>query len=212
MTPGRRYLPARSISRLAAGRNASPLTAAILPLRIATPPSMVPAGVTIKPFLKTMSAGLVAMFEFARSCVSLLSCFRQIAQVDYAVHWRGSLLQAEVFPVLHDFARALHVNAAVPRYGFLGFHIQRVSFFGFVLFGFGAIGQRVHRGLLVFRLVKKLAGFYVGAQKAHHQGAVFLRPVAARAGNRILKVVDIVGRESERAEAGRKRDEIRRLV
>src|SRR5690349_20503832 len=99
MAPGRRYLPARSISRFAAGRNASLPTAAILPSRMATPPSMVPAGVTIKPFLKTMSAGWFAIFKSAGSFDDLLSRLRQVAQVNHAVHRRGRLLQAEVFPV-----------------------------------------------------------------------------------------------------------------
>src|SRR6266545_1933146 len=212
MTPGRRYLPERSISRLAAGRKASLPTAAILPLRIATPPSMVPAGVTIKPSLKTMSAGLVAIFESARLFFYLLSCFRQVAHVDEAIYGRWQLLQAEVFPVLCDFARALQVDAAVSGYGFLGFHVQRIGFFRFLFFRFGALGERAHRSLLIFRVVEKLAGFKIGAQEPHREGFVFLRPVAAYAGDRVLKIVDVVGRESERAEPRRQRDEIRGLV
>src|SRR4030095_10017422 len=63
IAPGRRYLPARSIWRSAVGKNPSLPTAAILPSRIATPPSMVPPGVTIKPFLKTRSAALLAISD-----------------------------------------------------------------------------------------------------------------------------------------------------
>src|SRR5262245_1034435 len=63
MAPGKRYLPARSISRSAAGKKPSLPTAAILPSRIATPPSMVPPGVTIRPFLNTRFAALFAIIE-----------------------------------------------------------------------------------------------------------------------------------------------------
>src|SRR5262245_61363644 len=63
IVPGRRYLPARSIWRSAVGKKPSLPTAAILPSRIATPPSMVPPGVTIKPFLNTRSVALFAIIE-----------------------------------------------------------------------------------------------------------------------------------------------------
>src|SRR4030095_1549251 len=100
IAPGRRYLPARSIWRSAAGKNPSLPTAAILPSRIATPPSMVPLGVTIKPLLKTRSAALLVIIEAEIPSLSLFSRLGQVAQVDHAVHRRWHFLQAELFPIL----------------------------------------------------------------------------------------------------------------
>src|SRR6266436_4608090 len=122
IAPGRRYLPARSIWRSAAGKNPSLPTAAILPSRMATPPSMVPPGVTIKPFSKTRSAALLVMSE-----PTFIFRLSQVTQVDHAVYRRWHFLEAELFPILCYSARSLHVHAAVPRYGFLSFHVKRVG-------------------------------------------------------------------------------------
>src|SRR4029434_8503796 len=44
---------------------------------------------------------------FVRHKGILLSCLRQITQIDHAVHWRWHFLQAELFPVLGDSPRPL---------------------------------------------------------------------------------------------------------
>src|ERR1044072_1077746 len=197
MAPGSRYLPARSISRSAAGKNLSLPTAAILPSTIAAPPSMVPPGVTTRPFLKTISAVLTAIFVI-HLLVDLLFRLSQVTQVDHAIdRWRW-LWQAEVFPVLGNLTRTLHIDTAVARNRLLGFHIECVGFFRFVLVRLGAVGEGAHGRFFVFRVIEKYAGFQVGAQKAHHEGAFLLRPVAPGTGDRVLEVVDVVGGEAER--------------
>src|SRR5689334_12216182 len=115
MAPGSRYLPARSISRSAEGKNASLPMAAILPSTIAAPPSRVPPGVTTRPFLKTISAPFAVIFVFPARFCDLLSRLSQIAQIDGAIDRRRRLWQAEVFPALRNLARALQIDPAVAR-------------------------------------------------------------------------------------------------
>src|SRR5947199_8880448 len=212
MIPGRRYFPARSISRSAAGRNVSRPTAAILPPRMATPPSMVPAGVTIKPFLKTRSAVVLAISYSANTLPSLFPRFRQVTQVDNAIDGRRHFLQAELSPVLSDSPRSLDIHAAVPWNRFLGLHVKSVGFLGLFPLRLGPFCQHPHYGFFVFGLIEELAGSDISPEKTDYQGFIFLRPIPARSGDRVLKVVDVIRREPQGAEAGCKGDEIRWLI
>jgi hypothetical protein len=58
---GKNDFPARSICRCASGKKASLPTATILPFATATPPSIIPPGVTIKPLLRIRSAMSLAI-------------------------------------------------------------------------------------------------------------------------------------------------------
>ena len=57
----------------------------------------------------------------------------------------------------------------------------------------GLVDQDADRGLAVRGIVEKLGSLHVGAQKAHEQGPVLLRPVAPDGCHGVLEVVHVVG-------------------